>query len=181
MSDTPNHFQDPLLAQYLKAKINPDRLEDAKHIGAKIMGLQDQYQKVENATGVPWDVVAVIHYRESSLNFHTHLHNGDPLTERTVHVPRGRPISGTPPFAWYESAIDALGTHKGVWDIPVRLRFLEAYNGLGYKKRGLPSPYLWSWTDQYTAGKYVADGEFSYSVVDMQCGAVPLMKVLGIT
>lgn len=171
---------DPLALKYQSAKINPDKLASVKSIGGKIMIHQGQYQKVQNATGVPWYVVASIHYRESDLDFTCHLHNGDPLTARTYHVPAGRPVNGDPPFAWYESAIDALGVHKGVtWDIPYCLNYLEEYNGLGYKHRGLPSPYVWSFTDQYSKGKYIADGVFDPNKVDQQCGCVAIMKILG--
>src|SRR5437870_4838633 len=33
---------------------------------------------------------------------------GDPLTPRTTHEPKGRPSAGNPPFAWEDSAADAL-------------------------------------------------------------------------
>jgi len=39
-------------------------------------------------------------------SFKLHLHNGDPLTARTVNVPKGRPKTGQPPFAWGISAKD---------------------------------------------------------------------------
>ena len=67
-----------------------------------------RYDQVANATGVPWYVIGIIHEMEGGLNFTTHLHNGDPLTRRTVQVPAGRPPTGMPPFQWEESAIDAL-------------------------------------------------------------------------
>ena len=50
--------------------------------------------------GIPWYVIAVIHYLESGLRFDGHLHNGDPLAGRTVHKPKGHPQTGTPPFTW---------------------------------------------------------------------------------
>jgi hypothetical protein len=40
------------------------------------------------------------------------------------------------------------------------------------------SPYLWSWTDLYTAGKYVADHVYSRSAVDKQPGCVAILKSL---
>jgi len=45
---------------------------------------------------------------ECGFDFAGHLHNGDPLTDRTTHVPANRPINGTPLFSWQESAVDAL-------------------------------------------------------------------------
>jgi lysozyme family protein len=47
------------------------------------------------------------------------------------------------------------------WSIGGMLTNLERYNGLGYaNKWRRPSPYIWSGTDQYIAGKYVADGVY---------------------
>lgn len=132
--------------------------------------------------GVPWKYVAVIHYRESGLSMSRHLANGDPLTDRTVHVPAGRPVHGNPPFTWEESAIDILkekGWDKVTdWSLPNALRLIEQYNGMGYQKRGVNSPYLWSYSQNYTKGKYVADGKFDPEAVDQQCGAAVLLKLL---
>lgn len=151
-------------------------------IVAKIKANQSRYERVSEVTKVPWYVIAVIHYRESTNSFSRHLHNGDPLTARTTHVPAGRPKGGKPPFTWEESAVDAL-TMQGLnkvtdWSIDNMLNLLEKYNGLGYKKKGLPSPYLWSWSSIYKSGKYVADGKFDPNVVDVQCGVAPILKYL---
>lgn len=169
-------------AQYEVMVINPDKIDDVNTIIEKIKANEDKYKEVERLTTTPWYVVAVIHYRESSLNFHCHLHNGDPLISKTVHVPAGRPLKGNPPFTWIESAVDAL-TMKSYntcndWSIENALNLIERYNGLGYKKKGLPSPYLWSWSSLYHRGKYVADGKFDPNAVDQQCGAAVLLKLL---
>jgi hypothetical protein len=55
---------------------------------------------------------------------------------------------------------------------------LERYNGIGYANKGLPSPYIWSGTDQYVKGKYVADGVFSPDVVDKQLGCAGLIMAM---
>jgi lysozyme family protein len=55
---------------------------------------------------------------------------------------------------------------------------LEKYNGFGYRKRGLATPYLWSFSDRYRQGKYVADGVFDPAAVSGQCGAAVIMKRL---
>jgi len=162
--------------------INPDKTDDVDLIITKIRKNEDKYKEVEKLTTVPWHVVAVIHYRESSLSFAGHLHNGDPLTAKTVHVPAGRPLLGKPPFTWVESAVDAMKIKSyhtcSDWSIENTLNLIERYNGLGYKKKGLPSPYLWSWSNNYKAGKYVADGRFDPDVVDKQCGAAVLLNIL---
>jgi hypothetical protein len=121
---------------------------------------------------------------ESSLNFNTHLHNGDPLTQRTTHVPVGRPAEGNPPFTWEESAVDSLkyqGLDKWAdWTMPGVLYKLEEYNGWGYRLHhsDVLSPYLWSFSNNYTKGKYTADGSFSPDAVSQQCGAAVLLKIL---
>lgn len=78
--------------------IRPHRQQAVATLVTQMAQNQARYDVIANATGIPWYVVGVIHNMESSLNFRTHLHNGDPLTKRTVHVPQGRPVSGAPPF-----------------------------------------------------------------------------------
>ncbi len=55
---------------------------------------------------------------------------------------------------------------------------LEQYNGLGYANRGIPSPYIWSGTDQYKSGKYVRDGVFDPNAVDTQLGCAGLLLAM---
>ena len=127
-------------------------------------------------------MIACIHSLESSLNFNTHLHNGDPLSARTTRVPAGRPSFGSPPYKWKESAIDALeynGTANWTdWSVAGICYRFERYNGWGYRKFRSPvkSPYLWSFSNHYTKGKYVADGKWDSNAVSQQCGACILMK-----
>jgi lysozyme family protein len=141
---------------------------------------QDVGEKLGN--GMPWMFIGIIHAMEGSFNFTTHLHNGDPLRKRTVHVPRNRPVAGQPPFTWRDSARDALQM-KGYdsvtdWSVPHMLYLWEKYNGLGYRPRRVPSPYLWSFSTIYTAGKYVLDGKFDPNAVSQQCGAAVMLKTL---
>jgi lysozyme family protein len=161
--------------------------EDEKYITSdckKLLANRSRYDKVSAVTKVPWYVIAVIHELESGADFSTHLHNGDPLSARTRQVPKGRPAAGNPPFTWEESAIDALGYDGAAgikdWNISATLRFLEQYNGLGYRNKGIYSPYLWSCTNHYTKGKYVADGVWNAEAVSNQIGCAALMKGLGV-
>jgi lysozyme family protein len=141
-----------------------------------------RYEKVQEKTGVPWFIVGVIHMRESTFDFSKHLHNGDSLKARTHRVPAGRPRTGAPPFTWDESAVDALEMKRGIlpsiWTVETALELLERYNGLGYRNKGVPSPYIWSGSFHYTRGKYVADGKYSSTFVDGQVGVAPVLKVL---
>ena len=143
-----------------------------------------RYELVAKRTGVPWQVVACIHGMEAGFSWTKHLHNGDPLTARTVQVPRGRPLPpAQPPFTWVDSAVDALiydCLDDVDWsDLEESLLAIEKYNGLGYRKRGINSPYLWSGTQHYKKGKFVKDGVYSKEAVSKQLGVVPLLKELG--
>lgn len=169
------------LARWNKARFT--RSSDINVQAAKIVANRSRYEKVSRLTGVPWDVIAVIHYREISGSFAGVLHNGQKIIgtgKKTTLVPKGRG-----PFAsWEEAAVDALmncnpyaGKNKD-WSIGQTLDLLERYNGLGYRKKGLPSPYLWSGTDQYVKGKYVADGKFDPNHVDKQLGVAPILMKL---
>lgn len=148
----------------------------------KIVTGKDRYESVGIPLNLPWYFIGIVHYMEGSCNFKTHLHNGDPLTARTVHVPAGRPVTGTPPYTWEFSASDALKLKKldkwPDWDIPGILYKLEEYNGFGYRnlKQPIPSPYLWSFSNHYIKGKYVADGRYDANAVSAQCGAAVLLR-----
>lgn len=133
---------------------------------------------------MPWRVVAVIHNMEGSLNFQTHLHNGDPLSGYTYHVPKGRLMEGHPVFTWEASAVDAMlldALDREDWStIGDTLLNIELFNGSGYLRfhPDVPSPYLFSWTNLYTRGKYVEDGHWSSTAISQQCGAAALLKNL---
>jgi lysozyme family protein len=143
---------------------------------------QPNYQLVEREVGVPWVFVGVIHAMECGFNFAGHLHNGDRLTARTVNVPKGRPKDSEPPFTWLQSARDALRLKKldsvTDWSVPHMLYLLEGYNGFGYRRRAMPSPYLWSFSNVYDKGKFVMDGKFDPNAVSKQCGAALMLKAI---
>ena len=142
-----------------------------------------KYEKVASELGVPWHFIGVIHGLEASFNFRAHLHNGDfPLTQRTRQVPAGRPIVWMPPSDWASSAKDAIRllgfAHQSDWSLARTLHRLEAYNGFGYRRQGVPTPYLWSYSTHYDRGKFVADGSWSATARSRQCGAAVLIKAL---
>jgi lysozyme family protein len=143
----------------------------------KILDNKARYDAIEKLTGVPWYVVALIH-KESGFNFNVHLSNGeDPLTSRSVNVPAGRG-----PFAtWEESAVDAV-LYDGInrvneWTIPRVLYELEKFNGFGYRRHGVVSPYLWSCTSHYSKGRWDAKG-FNPEGMFSRCGAAALLQAL---
>jgi lysozyme family protein len=149
-----------------------------------ILAGKKRYETVSAVTTVPWYFIGIAHYMEGGSNFTKHLHNGDPLTARTTHVPKGRPATGNPPFSWEVSAEDAL-TYTGVnkwtnWSVPGLLYKLEGYNGFGYRRASINinSPYLWSFSNHYTKGKFVLDGTYSATAVSKQCGAAVILRRL---
>lgn len=165
-------------ARWGRAKLT--RGPELTKVARRLVEQKPRYKTVEAKTGVPWFVIAVIHERESSGLFSTSLAQGDPWNRVSVHVPRGRgPFS-----SWEAAAVDALvncapfAASNKDWSVGGTLALLERYNGLGYANRGLPSPYIWSGTDQYTKGKYVADGKFDANVVDKQLGCAGLIKAM---
>lgn len=135
-----------------------------------------RYLKVEARTQVPWQFVAAITKRETDCSFLKCLHNGDPLNQVTTHVPQGR----GPFTCWEDGAVDALMIKKlhlvTDWKIPKMLELAEKYNGPGYLlyHPTCNSPYLWSMTNHYTAGKYDRDGHFNASLVDKQVGVAAM-------
>jgi lysozyme family protein len=144
------------------------------------VGARSQYEEVQKETGVPWFVVGLIHGMECSFSFKEHLHNGDPLTHRTVNVPAGRPKIGDPPFPWLDSAVDAIQYDRldqwTDWSVAGICYKLEGYNGWGYRGHHINSPYLWSGSNNYERGKYVADGHWDPDAVSKQVGAITALK-----
>lgn len=165
--------------------INPDKISLAKPKAYGLMVGEKEYVSVSEKTGIPWFVVGTIHQMEAGVSFTRHIHNGDPLTGRTIHAPAGRPkampASGDFPYTWEESAIDALTgypPHPPKWDSGHILIFLEAYNGFGYRERGLKSPYIWACTNNYKSGKFSSDGKYDPLAVSDQIGCAAILKLL---
>ena len=100
--------QDEYSNLWVEMAIRREKLPELDSIVERIVRHKEAYRSVERLTRVPWFAIAIIHNLEAGGDFNSHLHNGDPLLARTVHVPAGRPRSGNPPFTWEESAVDAL-------------------------------------------------------------------------
>jgi lysozyme family protein len=149
-------------------------------VAKRLVAAKQRYLTVSERTGIPWPFIAVTHQRESSQNWSRSLAQGDPWNQKSTHVPAGRG-----PFnSWEDAAYDALvncgpyAARNKDWSIGGLLTLLERYNGVGYVNRGLPSPYLWSGTDQYRSGKYVRDGVFDPNEVDKQLGCAGLIMAM---
>lgn len=142
-----------------------------------------RYLAIARQAGMPdiaWVFIAVSHYRESSQNFSRSLAQGDRWDQVSVHVPAGRG-----PFKSFEdAAVDALvkcapyAARLKDWSIGGMLTNLERFNGIGYAARGVPSAYVWSGTNQYEKGKFVADGVYDPNKVDAQLGVAGLILTM---
>lgn len=169
-------------------KVTAERILKNRHRYETVAKAVDEY--------IPWWLIGCLHNMESGLSFAGHASNGDPLTAYTVNEPRHEPRDmGPPPFTWEETAISiyklkrqglaALEIKQPINNIEEALHFAQAFNGFGYEagagKATTPpaiSPYLWSYTDQYISGKYVADGRFDPKAISQQVGVAALMKAL---
>jgi lysozyme family protein len=158
-----------------------------QRLSDKIKKHRAVYERVEKDTGVPWQMVAVIHVREAGEQdigrWTGVLHNGEDIVG-TGRVTRLVPANRGPFSTWHESAVDAL-TMPGKnfdkikeWPIERVLAELEPFNGYGYRNKGLRSPYIWASTNHQQLGKYVRDGVFDPTVMDSQIGCAALLKYL---
>ncbi|WP_163859143.1 C39 family peptidase [Paenibacillus elgii] len=143
----------------------------------------DLYERISKKTGVPPQLIAALHYRESSCNFTTYLHNGEKLGKKTTLVPVGVYFTN-----FEDAAVDALLRKEKLRDsyhlsatsndLVAMMAYAEMYNGRGYMNRGCVSPYAYSGTNVYSKGKYVSDGKFDPNVVDRQPGVYILLKAI---
>jgi lysozyme family protein len=174
-------------------QISPSREASLEKTAQHLVANKNRYLKVqqgiqEQGMYVPWWFVAITHIRESDGDFNTQLAQGDPLDRVSTHVPAGRgPFTDHPGEkydAFTRGCFDALidcaphAAKNTDWSVGGVLTLFEEYNGLGYANKGAPSPYVWSGTDQYSRGKYVADGVFDPAAVDMQPGCAALLSLM---
>lgn len=155
---------------------------------------KEKYKDLAELTGVPPELLAVIHYRENTSDylsgaFNVYLHNGDPLGKPTTHFPENKLFDN-----FQDAAKDAMQSQQrnidkyhltsDSKDMVAILCFAETYNGLGYYKGGHVSPYVFSGTNVYVSGKYVEEMDennknksvYKPEAVDKQVGAYLLLN-----
>lgn len=182
-------------------RMNADRLPIFAATAKRLCdpAAKERYQAISAATAhpvlgisivVPWFVIGVIHEREAGGPPHwdKQLGQGDPLNAVSRHDPKGRgPFLNHPndppgQDAFYRGALDALSNCAPYaakwqdWSIGGALTALEEYNGLGYAAMGVPSAYVWSGTNQYVSGKYIADHVYRANVKDVQLGCAGILS-----
>jgi lysozyme family protein len=170
---------------FANCKVSDRRRYEVQKLVDRILANRPRYDAAGKPLGTPWWIIGTLHAMEADLNFHTHLHNGDPLTQRTVQVPSGRPKEGNPPFAWEHSATDALKMHGfhvwRDWSVAGALYKAEQYNGWGVRRfhaSSGPTAYLWSYTNIYRGGKYVKDGVWSTTAQSQQPGVAAILRLM---
>lgn len=126
------------------------------------------------SNGIPQPFAAASFEREGGSNFRLNPAQGAPLDERSKMIPHNGPFS-----SWTQAAIAAYRIDHldavGDWIWARACYEGEAFNGFGYRARGVHTPYLWAGTNVYRIGKFDRDGHF-VSEVDAQLGIVPVMK-----
>jgi lysozyme family protein len=170
----------------MSSKLSAAQLEDLELFAANWKKNKGRYEAVAAKTGIPAPLIAAIHWRESTGNFNTYLHQGDPLGKPAVHVPKDIPVFDK----WEDAAVhaltmsdkkkvrDDLGMTANTRDSAAMATYAEFYNGLGYNNKNTASPYVYSGTDQYSEGKYVSDGRYSKNTVDQQLGVMTMVGAI---
>jgi len=180
---------------YKTARVHDSKKDEVQEAVDLMLKNQERYREVARTVGMPWEIPACIHEMEFDQDFSRCLHNGQRWDRVTTKVPKG-----VGPFnSWYESSVDAMTTLNkrmksaikdwdGIWTVPVALYSFEMHNGFGFRKRGINSPYLWSYTQHYTKGKYVEKRYWCFgwkyrsvwkpNMVSEQCGVASYLKLL---
>lgn len=187
------HVKASLLPQF---KATVDRLiapvAQARYQGVTSR-LIDQSKTDPSVHIVPWWFIAIVSEREygGPPNWDKQLGQGDPLNEVSHNDPTGMGpylphewdvTPGNDP--WTRCCLEVLTSKPPFpakwsdWSIGGILTLWEEYNGLGYAARGIASPYVWSGSDQYLAGKFIRDHVFDPKKVDVQEGCAPLLAVM---
>lgn len=174
-------ISESLRAEYLKnwleSTINSSHRKSVERIVDKILEKKKIYEEACELSGYDFFFMVTAHYRECGNDLNRQLLNGQRWTQRTTLVPKG-----LGPFQSFQDsckkAFDLKPKMKNPRNISELLHALERHNGWGYRRRGIWSPYIWSYTTLYTTGYYTSDGNFSMKAVNRQSGCAAILKVL---
>jgi lysozyme family protein len=174
MKRTIRYYRKMYLSMVISPNITLDRFSD---IAVHVFNYAEVYLQVQRKTGVPALFTALLHCMEGNADYYRQILNGQPFTKKTTIHPKGK----GPWETWNDSAIEAFKIHglKKVVNTPYHiLQALERWNGLGYEKHGIHSPYLWAGTNHYSSGKFIKDGIFSPDAKSKQIGAAIILRHL---
>ncbi|MBQ6510835.1 hypothetical protein IJI94_02600 [Candidatus Saccharibacteria bacterium] len=161
-------------------KIYDEHLETYKNIA----------ERVERDIGlkIPPEMICAIHYRESSCDFTTYLHNGEKLGKPTTLVPAGINFN-----SFTAAAVDAIereikqfnyNTNRfhlknDLTTLSSIAMFTETFNGTGARDyHDSYSSYVYTGTNKYRGGMYTADSKWSDSATDKRPGTIPIFLYL---
>jgi len=156
---------------------SPEHMAELTRICTDIKAHQTTYEAVSTAVwGAPdyWWYVGITDQMEAGGGADRYLGNGQPLDRVTTEVPAGR--GPFPDFV--AGAVDALRGIKAPTSVSQAAYNWEGFNGWGYLTKPIEDPYLASFSNCYTKGKYVADHVYDPEAVSGQAGALTILKVL---
>lgn len=170
--------------------IRPEHEKAVKALADRILKGRTQYEKVANMLAgelphISWWIIGVIHHMEAGCDFNKYQQNGAPVGQVSKIVPKGIIFD-----SWEDSALAASRDELTGLDgtIAKTLAVLEGFNGYGYRlfHQDVKSPYLWSFTNHYTKGKYVEEKDaagvyrvrWKPDLVSQQCGIAAILENL---
>lgn len=160
------------------AQIDPDEADKVAAALARAIRNRPRVEAVARQLNVPWTLLAAFVEREASGRLDRHPANGDSLKRKTVSDPAGLPRHVQPPYTYENCAeeeyAEIVRPANGVWTLAEMCHAAEHFNGIGYVKMGVPSPYVVAATTCEEMGKFIADHKFSRSVEDEQVGCLAL-------
>jgi len=172
---------------YETVEIIPGRLDQVRRETDRIMSGMTAYKTAEAKSGVPWVFPACIHELEADCNFRLQILNGEPWDRKTRMVPKGL----GPWDSWADATVYAFQKKRkddptwkpldelSDWTVQQCLLQWERWNGGGYRRRGLNSPYLWAGCNHGVGvGYYTSDGKYSPTASSKQIGAGVLLWYL---
>lgn len=184
-------------------KVLPKNKKAVERFKEKYEANKKRYESVGRKTGIPPVLVAAIHYQEGGMNFKTYLHNGDPLGKPTKKHPKnilfkedqweeaaihalggykdGRPckdLNGNEAKPYFRNILNKIGMDEKTEDLGYMLAFAERYNGLGYRRNGKMSSYIYAGTNLAPQGKFTKDGVFDENAKSKGTGLAAL--ILGV-
>lgn len=155
---------------------------------AAMLSHKDHYQSIadqikeKHRLHVPWWAIPLVHERECPRgvdNWTCNIAQGSPFNVKSRIIPHSGPFGSFDLAAMDALVVQAPRLAQWTnWSLGGVATINEMYNGTGYARRGLPSPYVWSGTNIYVRGKYVADGRYDANKVDTQIGVIVSLKAL---
>ena len=169
---TLEHYEDRYAAMH---EIPEWRNRIATAVSAVLNG-EPLYKRVAIDAAVPWEFIGLLHLLECGCNPTRQIMNGQRWDNVTTLVPVGR----GPWDTWEDSALEALAKLRGMPGTSGMIAMeLERWNGLGYAKREMNSPYLWSGSNLGVGvGKFVGDGKYDPRAVSEQVGGMVVLRRL---